>query len=83
MAHASDFTVHFPGWSKGADELLVADPALVIIGSGAPFPGSGGKLFYDMCIAVGPPEDALIHHYGPARFDAVRPDLGAPLVPMP
>lgn len=81
MAHARDFPQHFPGWSEGADELLVDDPALVIFSNGLPAAGSGQV--YDMCIAVGPPADALIHHYGLTRFDAVRPELGGPLVPMP
>jgi hypothetical protein len=81
MAEARDFTKHFPGWSEGADELLVPDPALVIIGPG--HAGRGGELAYDMCIAVGPPTDALIHRYGPTRFDFVLPDLNGPVVPMP
>lgn len=82
MARARDFTEHFPGWSQGADELLVDDPALVIIGNGQPAT-RGNELVYDMCIAIGPPSDAQVHHYGYTRFDAVRPDLGGPLVPMP
>jgi hypothetical protein len=82
MAEARDFTRHFPGWSEGADELLLPDPALVMISDG--YGGTRGEgLVYDMCIAIGPPADALIHHYGATRFDAVRPDLGGPLVPMP
>lgn len=82
MAEARDFPRHFPGWSEGADELLVTEPALVIISNGYSVP-RGNELGYDMCIAVGPPSDALIHRYGPTRNDAVRPDLADPLVPMP
>ncbi len=83
MAEARDFTEHFPGWSEGADELLVSDPALVMISNGYQTGFGGGQLAYDMCIATGPPADARVHHYGPTRFDAVIPDLGGPLVPMP
>jgi hypothetical protein len=83
MAEARDFPQHFPGWSKGADELLVPEPALVMISNGYTTGFGGDELAYDMCIAIGPPSDARIHHYGPTRFDAVRPDLGGPLVPMP
>ena len=82
MAEARDFTKHFPGWSQGADELLVSDPALVMIRSGHNSPRSG-ELVYDMCIAVGPTEDPVIHRYGPTRFDFVLPDLNGPIVPMP
>jgi hypothetical protein len=83
MARARDFTSHFPGWSEGAQELEVDDPALVIIGPGQPsgFPNEGS--LYEMCIAIGPPIDAIVHHYGYTRFDGVRPDLGGPIVPMP
>ena len=59
------------------------DPALVMIGNGYSVPAGGNKLFYEMCIAVGPPANAVVHHYGPTRFDAVRPEIGGPLVPMP
>ena len=83
MAKAQDFSEHFPGWTEGAEELQVPDPALVLIGNGHPSGFGGDQLGYNMCIAIGPPSDARIHHYGPTRFDAVRPDLGGPLVPMP
>lgn len=83
MAEARDFSLHFPGWSEGADELLVPDPALVIISHGYPAARGGGQSVYEICIAVGPPSDALIHHYGLTRFDAVVPNLGGPPVPMP
>jgi hypothetical protein len=83
MARARDFPEHFPGWSAGADELLVDEPALVMIGNARQVPRGSGELFYDMCIAVGAPTDALLHRYGPTRFDSVRPVLGGPLVPMP
>ena len=82
MARASDFSRHFPGWTRGAEELEVPDPALVIITNGYPAM-RGTALAYDMCIAIGPPADARIHHYEGTRFDAVRPELGGPLVPMP
>ena len=81
MAEARDFSKHFPGWTRGADELLVSDPALVMIGPGRH--GRGGELAYDMCISVGPPDDAVLHRYGPTRFDVVIPDLNGPIVPMP
>lgn len=83
MTEAREFPEHFPEWTEGADELLVAEPALVMISNGYPAPRAGGELLYDMCIAVGPPSEALIHRYGPTRFEAVRPVLGGPLVPMP
>jgi len=91
MAEARDFSRHFPGWSAGADELLVDDPALVVIGPGVESRGGNPNvdplatpaLGYDMCIVVGKPSDAIVHHYGPTRFDAVVPDLGGPAVPMP
>jgi hypothetical protein len=54
-----------------------------MISNGYAAPRAGGELVCDMCIAIGPTSDALIHRYGPTRFDAVRPDLGGPLVPMP
>ena len=90
MDHASDFTQHFPGWSSGAQELEVDAPALVVISTGQEVRGGNPaaasqapELAYEMCIAVGSPSDALIHHYGPTRFDAVVPVLGGPAVPMP
>ena len=82
IAHAREFAAHFDGWTQ-APELLVDDPALVIIGNAIGGRAGGDELFYDMCIAVGPPDDALVHRYGPTRFEFVRPDLGAPPVPMP
>ena len=82
MEHASDFTKHFPGWSEGAQELEVPDPALVIIGP--PLPAKAGEgAVYEVCIAVGAPSDAIVHRYGYTRFDGVRPELGGPIVPMP
>jgi hypothetical protein len=83
MAETRDFSLHFPGWSEGAQELLVAEPALVVLGNGHHSARGGGDLYYDMCIAVGPPGDAIIHRYGPTRFDAVRPVLDGPQVAMP
>jgi hypothetical protein len=82
MEHASDFTKHFPGWSEGAQELEVPDPALVIIGPPLPALAGEGSM-YEVCIAVGAPSDAIVHRYGYTRFDGVRPDLGGPIVPMP
>jgi hypothetical protein len=83
MARARDFTLHFPGWSEGAEELEVDTPALVVIRNGDLSPRGGDEHFYEMCIAVGLPGDAVLHRYGGTRFDAIRPVLGGPLVPMP
>lgn len=83
MARARDFQLHFPGWSEGVQELEVDDPALVIIGPGVHRGFGGDELSYDMCIAVGPPSEAILHRYAGIRFDAVRPELGGPPVPMP
>lgn len=90
MVQASDFTEHFPGWSKGAEELLVPDPALVVISTGSEFRGGNPMaspeppaLIYEICIAVGPSSGAIVHHYGPTRFDTVVPVIGGPAVPMP
>jgi hypothetical protein len=88
MTHAEWFPLYFPGWWKGAPELEVADPALVVIGP--PFTGGilGGVPGSDpsspaptrppsflMCIAVGPPEAAVLHQYGPTWFDRIVPVL--------
>jgi hypothetical protein len=88
MTHAEWFPLYFPGWWKGAPELEVPDPALVVIG--APFMGGilGGAPGSDpsspapthppsylMCIAVGPPEAAVLHQYGPTSFDRIVPVL--------
>ena len=81
MSRASDVGLHFPGWTQGNDELQVPDPALVIIGP--PHQWTDDSAYFDMCIAVGPPDDALLHRYSGVRFDAVRPDLGGPAYPMP
>jgi hypothetical protein len=89
MGQARDFSRHFPGWSAGAPELEVDDPALVVMSQGEDIsttgfaPSSPRPLFYEMCIAVGPPSDAIVHQYGWTRFDAVRPSLNGPLVPLP
>jgi hypothetical protein len=86
MRHASDVSRYFPGWSEGIPELEVDDPALVVLSRGEMFvmPGMGSDrpLVYELCIAVGPPGSALVHHYS-TRFDALRTTLNGPLVPVP
>jgi hypothetical protein len=89
MDHARDFSLHFPGWSKGAPELDVDDAALVVMSKGEDIPTTGfpasspRPLYYEICIAVGPPSDAIVHQYGWTRFDTVRPSLDGPLVAVP
>jgi len=89
MDHARDFSQHFPGWSEGAPELDADDPGLVVMSQGEDIPTTGfarpspRPLFYEMCIAVGAPDDAIVHQYGWTRFDAVRPSLDGPLVVLP
>jgi hypothetical protein len=82
MERARDFSEHFPGWSKGADELLTDQPALVVLSTGYKSPVSP-QLLYDMCIAVGSSVDSVVHHYGWTRFDSVRPDLSRPAISLP
>jgi hypothetical protein len=88
MTHAEWFPLYFPGWWKGAPELEVPDPALVVIGppyqgallgapprSGDPSPAPTRPPSFLMCIAVGPPEAAALHQYGPTWFDRIVPIL--------
>jgi hypothetical protein len=82
MDRARDFSQHFPGWAKGADELLTDQPALVVLSTGYKSAVSA-QLLYDMCIAVGSSVDSIVHHYGATRFDAVRPDLSRPAIALP
>jgi hypothetical protein len=88
MTYAQWFPLYFPGWSRGAPELEVDDPALVVIGREGPGPATLGgrptgsfdpadRLAYQMCIAVGPPSDATVHDYGWTHFDRVVPVLSA------
>jgi hypothetical protein len=87
MTHAQWFPLYFPGWWKGAPELEVDDPALVVIGrsmpgmnrvpraSGVPEPTGTPTPMFFMCIAVGPPGNAQLHQYGPTWFDRIVPVL--------
>ena len=88
MIHAEWFPLYFPGWSRGAPELEVADPALVVIGPPVNLPGVGAAPRPDtsgpaptrppsvsLCIAVGPPGAATLHQYGPTWFDRIVPVL--------
>jgi hypothetical protein len=89
MTHAMWFPLHFPGWTLGAPELEVDDPALVVIGaeqpghvtlgnpraSGDPEPNASPTPTFHMCIAVGPPGAAVIHDYGVTWFDRIVPVL--------
>jgi hypothetical protein len=89
MVHSRYFPLYFPGWGLGAPELDVDDPALVVIGreqvwpitGAAPMPGQTldpmAGLGYQMCIAVGPPDNAIAHDYGITRFDRLVPVLSA------
>ena len=89
MAHASWFPLYFPGWSRGAPELEVQDPALVVIGpqlpgmnrvpriEGDPTPATTPSPMFRMCIAVGTPNDATLHDYGYTWFDRIVPMLSA------
>lgn len=89
MTHARWFPLHFPGWWAGAEELEVDDPALVVISgqrpgqrsvprpSGLPEDFSTPHPAIEMCIAVGPPEGAIVHRYGPTWFDRIVPVLSA------
>jgi hypothetical protein len=87
MTYAEWFPLYFPGWWKGAPELEVTDPALVVIGhemvggflgrppldSGSPEPTRPPA--FQMCIAVGPPDAATTYQYGPTWFDRIVPVL--------
>jgi hypothetical protein len=89
MTHAEWFPLYFPGWYRGAPELLVDDPALVVIGptfdgpflGGPPPPGTTPdpaatpRHAFQMCIAIGPAGDAALHAYGPTWFDRIVPVL--------
>jgi hypothetical protein len=87
MTKASYFPLHFPGWWKGAPELEVDDPALVVIEPEHDVAGFGGPAGesldpdadrgYVVCIAVGTPEGFVVHRYGPTRFDRIVPALSA------
>jgi hypothetical protein len=89
MAHAQWFPLHFPGWWKGAPELELDDPALVVIGreqhwprvAGPPPPGQtyppDSDLGSEMCIAVGPASGFIVHGYGVTHFDRIVPVLSA------
>ena len=89
MTHARWFPRYFPGWSDGAPELEVDDPALVVLESPQPGrrytvpkilesgategPESTPTPTFRMCIAVGPPGDAIVHQYGPTWFEKIVP----------
>lgn len=87
MTHARWFPLHFPGWWKGAPELEVDDPALVVLERPrpgvrhVPGPSGGGASAatptptFGMCIAVGPPGSATIHTYGQTWFERIVPVL--------
>ena len=87
MTHAEWFPLYFPGWWKGAPELEVSDPALVVIGpsspgvryvpvpSGQPEPVTTPTPTFPMCIAVGPADTATTYQYGPTWFDRIVPVL--------
>lgn len=84
MTHARWFPLYFPGWGKGAPELEVDDPALVVIETprevmGAFAPGSSPtqSKYYQVCIAVGPPGASITHLYGPTSFERIVPVLSA------
>jgi hypothetical protein len=91
MTHARWFPRYFPGWSEGAPELEIDDPALVVLERPqqwmvfnqaplfGPDTGAGPRPtnppLYRMCIAVGPPDNALVHLYGPTWFAEIVPVL--------
>jgi hypothetical protein len=88
MTHAEWFPLYFPGWYRGAPELEVPDPALVVIGPPMNLPLLGGApgihasgptatphASFAMCIAIGAPGSASIHQYGPTWFDRIVPVL--------
>lgn len=89
MTHARWFPLYFPGWWGGAEELEVDDPALVVISgqrpgqryvpqpSGLPENLSTPNPVIEMCIAVGPPDGAIVHRYGQTWFDRIVPVLSA------
>jgi len=89
MTHARWFPLHFPGWWGGAEELEVDDPALVVISgerpgqryvpqpSGLPKDLSTPHPVIDLCIAVGPPGDAIVRRYGPTWFERIVSVLSA------
>jgi hypothetical protein len=89
MTHAAWFPLYFPGWSRGAPELEVDDPALVVIGpempgrnfvpraNDDPTPATTPSPTFRMCIAVGTPDDATLHDYGYTWFDRIVPVLSA------
>ncbi|HUQ78681.1 MAG TPA: hypothetical protein VM427_07405 [Patescibacteria group bacterium] len=89
MARARWFPLHFPGWWRGAEELEVDDPALVVISgerpgqryvpqrSGVPWDLSTPHPVIELCIAVGPPQDAVVHRYGQTWFERIVPVLSA------
>ena len=88
MRHAEWFPLYFPGWYRGAPELEVPDPALVVIGPPVNLPLRGGAPRSEasgptptphpsvtLCIAVGAPGHATLHQYGPTWFDRIVPVL--------
>lgn len=88
MTHARWFPVHFPGWWKGAPELEVDDPALVVLERPrpglrrVPGPSADGSApvatptpMFGMCIAVGRAGSATIHTYGQTWFERIVPVL--------
>lgn len=88
MTHARWFPLHFPGWWKGAPELEVDDPALVVLERPRPgvrrLPGQSADgsapvatptPVFGMCIAVGRPGSATIHTYGQTWFERIVPVL--------
>lgn len=89
MTRARWFPLHFPGWGRGAEELEVDDQALVVISgerpgqryvpqpSGLPEDRSTPHPVIEMCIAVGPPDGAVVHRYGPTWFERIVPVLSA------
>lgn len=89
MTHARWFPMYFAGWWAGAEELEVEDPALVVISgqrpgqryvpqpSGLPENLSTPDPVIELCIAVGPPDGAIVHRYGPTWFGRIVPVLSA------
>ena len=88
MRHAEWFPLYFPGWYRGAPELEVPDPALVVIGPPVTLPVLGGAPRGEgsgptptphpsvaLCIAVGAPGQATLHQHGPTWFERIVPVL--------
>ena len=88
MTHAMWVPFYFPGWTVGAPELEVDDPALVVIGEEQPDPdlwqptrqrGSEAPRLADAGLPHvhrgRPPGAAIIHDYGLTWFDPIVPVL--------